>query len=533
MMRSVVIILTVALTTIASIFPSAGPAAHAFSAAAGRPGAVSGSAQGALQTDPALGYLRLVGGSKSEAEPRLAVGGSGNIFLAGITSSPNWPAPWPRRCADPFSATCSHAFLLKMSPDGNRVYYGVVLGGSWVEGVSGLAVDRAGNAYLTGTTSSPDFPTVHPLQARCAGPRGLCMDGFVVKLDPQGRVVYSTYLGGAQEDHPTGIAVDPRGDAYVAGYTYSANFPTVRAMQPHLRGHSDGFVAKIDPSGRRLLYSTYLGGSSEDGASGIAVDRLGQAYISGTTVSPDFRTSRRSFQSRVPGGNCGFFPCEHGFLVKLGTAGRFLAGTFVGTPSGEVVNAVALDASGDAYVVGTTRSTGIPGSTVVGPGDKTLCGANGDMSPCNSAFATELTPWLDHKVYGLVLSGNGEDSAGAVAVDGQGQAVIGGSTYSSDFPTVNPIQAHSGGGECPVGRGGSSSCDGFVAAIVPQGRAVTFSTYLGGDGQDEVDSLALDRRGSVLVAGFTSSTTLAPGVSRPRSAGTIFLGRIDGVLAGR
>jgi hypothetical protein len=156
------------------------------------------------------------------------------------------------------------------------------------------------------------------------------------------------------------------------------------------------------------------------------------------------------------------------------------------------------------------------------------------MSPCNSAFIVELTPWLDHKVYGLVLSGDGEDSAGAVAVDARGRAIMGGSTFSSDFPTVNPIQAHTGGGACEVGKGGSAPCDGFVTVIAPRGRAVTFSTYLGGDGQDSVESVAPAPQGGILVSGTTWSTNLIPGPPQPpSSAPRIFLGRIDGVLAGR
>jgi len=485
----------------------------------------------ALAARPALSYLRLVGGSKAEQGARAAVGGSGNVFLAGTTSSPDWPAPWPHACALIPSGSCAHAFLTKLSPDGTHVWYSMVLGGSRQETVTGLALDGAGNAYLTGTTSSADFPTVYPLQPRCGGLADSCADGFVAKIDPRGHVTYSTFLGGHGDDRPSAVAVDRFGNAYIAGSTTSANFPVKHAMQPRPGGKHDGFVTKLSASGRQLLYSTYLGGSQEDGASAIAVDRLGQAYIAGNTDTPDFRTSARSLQPHFLGGVCIFFPCDDVFVTKLGTAGRFLAGTFLATRANDVGNAIAVDRWDNVYVAGSTGASRIPSTQETVTSGKHYCGEEGDIFPCQTAFVVELTPWLDHLAYSRMLRGNGLDRADSLAVDAGGAVVVGGYTESTDFPTVQPIQAVTGGGECGEGKGGSAPCDGFVAAISPHGRSVTFSTYVGGNGQDDVESVALDRRGGILLAGTTWSSNLTGATSAPPSlAPKIFLGRIGNVL---
>ena len=143
----------------------------------------------------------------------------------------------------------------------------------------------------------------------------------------------------------------------------------------------------------------------------------------------------------------------------------------------------------------------------------------------------ELTPWLDHLVYSRMLRGNGLDRADALAVDAGGAVLVGGYTESTDFPTVQPIQSATGGGECSEGKGGSATCDGFVATISARGRAVTFSTYVGGNGQDDVESVAVDRPGAVFLAGTTWSGNLTSAASAPPSpAPRIFLGRIDNVL---
>lgn len=489
------------------------------------------AAAGASQSAPSLAFVRLIG--EAAGAPHVAVGGGGNVILAGMTASRRWPSDWTAPCHLPNTGICTHVYVLKMDSQGTHTYYSAVMGGTGGEQVTGLAVDAAGNAYVTGTTGSSDFPAVHALRRYCGGAaRRTCSqqspDGFVVKLDPHGRTVYSTYLGGRGADVPTGIAVGRWGDVYVTGYTLSPDFPIVHAIQRRSGGEEDGFVTRINRSGSRLLYSTYLGGSDNDVPEGIAVAPRGEAFVTGGTLSANFRTSRFAVQPRYIGGQGPFDRAGDGFLVKLGTAGRFLAGTFIGSAGDDRGNAVAVDGSGRPYVAGATTGV-LPRSVVMGDRDKPLCGANGDIEACYAAFVYELTPSLNRPIYTDVLSGNGADDAGAIAVDGHGRAVIGGSTESSNFPTVHPTQVTIGGGACPVGKGGSTPCDGFVAAVGPGGISVTFSTYLGGNGDDSVASLALDRQGAAEIAGYTDSTNLAT-VSGHASTGT-FLARINHVFS--
>jgi Beta-propeller repeat len=514
-MRTIALRLAAILTiSCAGIGVSPGPASS-FQESGQQPHLVAG---------PTLGFLRLFGGTKAETSGRVAVGGSGNIFLTGSTTSPNWPTPTKASCA------CSRAFLIKLSADATRIYYAVVLGGSRPTYVANVAVDPAGNAYLTGLTASPDFPTVRPLQAHCRAPNPKsCSTGFVTKIDPKGNIAYSTFLGGKGPDYPSAIVVDAAGEAYVAGETKSPNFPTVHAVQPHLRGPSDGFVAKIDAAGKHSLYSTYLGGSKDDSINGLAVDRLGQAYLTGTTDSKDFRTSPRAVQSNFVGGNCNFFACGDAFVVKLGTVGRFLAGTFIGTPADEAGNGVAVDTRGNVYAAGYTGSARIPATRAAPPTGKALCGSEGDVLACESAFVVELTPRLDRLIYSRDLAGNGLDTVDGIAVDTHGAAVIGGYTESDNFPVVNPIQPATGGGDCSEAKGNVVPCDGFVAVIAPGGGAITFSTYLGGNKEDLVAAVATDGRGNTLVAGTTWSPNFPSGGATTLSLPKVFLARITGI----
>jgi len=472
---------------------------------------------------PNLGYVRLFGGARTEYGVSVAVGGTGNVFLAGTTTSPDWPVAWKVGCAQ---APCPHAFLIKLRPDGTAAYFSLALGGSRTTEVGGLTVDAAGNAYLTGTTSSPDFPTVRAYQSRCGGsPGAACNDGFIAKVDSRGTLIYSSFLGGRGPDSPSSIALDRQGDIYVAGQTRSPDFPVTHALQPRLRGGADGFVTKLDPNGRRLLYSTYLGGTKDDRIAGIAVDRSGEAYVAGTTDSPDLRMSPHSVQRHFIGGDCTFYRCRDAFVIKLGTAGRFLTGTFLATPADDAANAITLDGAGNVYVAGSTGSARIPSVRAMPPLHKILCGSEGAVAPCESAYVVELARGLGRLLYSRILAGNGLDSANALAVNATGNVVVAGYTESSNFPTVSPVQAASGGGQCPEAKGNVVPCDGFVAVIGPLNSRVRFSTYLGGNEWDTITSLALNGHGTVFLAGTTMSTNFATtaALSLPKA----FLGRID------
>jgi len=264
--------------------------------------------------------------------------------------------------------------VTKLNATGDALVYSTYLGGSGFDDGSGIAVDSQGNAYVTGGTTSTNFPTKNPLQATFGG--GI-VDAFVTKLNATGdALVYSTYLGGSDSDGGRSIAVDSSGNAYVTGYTTSTNFPTKNPLQATNRGGdlfgTDAFVTKLNATGDALVYSTYLGGSDGDGGSDIAVDSQGNAYIIGGTGSGDFPT-KNPFQATSGGG--GNFS-GGAFVTKLNATGEALVySTFFGASDGNSGSGIAVDNQGNAYVTGVARSTNFPTKN---PFQATKGGGEGD-----------------------------------------------------------------------------------------------------------------------------------------------------------
>jgi uncharacterized repeat protein (TIGR01451 family) len=318
--------------------------------------------------------------------------------------------------------------VTKLTPAGNALDYSTYLGGNGWDSGSGIAVDGAGSAYVTGATSSTNFPTQSAYQATNQG----YYNAFVTKLTPAGNaLVYSTYLGGSNSyDAAYGIAVDAAGSAYVTGYADSINFPTQSAYQAAYQGGpSDAFVTKLTPSGNALVYSTYLGGSGEDWGYGIAVDSAGSAYVTGHTDSADFPT-QSPYEATLQGG-------PNAFVTKLTPAGNALVySTYLGGSGWDYGYAVAVDAAGSAYVTGETSSRDFPTQSAY---QATLQAGDVDV------FVTKLTPTGNALVYSTYLGGS--DVAYAIAVDAAGSAYVTGTTYSADFPTQSPYQATYQGGE--------------------------------------------------------------------------------------
>ncbi len=351
--------------------------------------------------------------------------------------------------------------------------YSTYLGGSDFDVGLGIAVDFMDNTYVTGFTCSTNFPTANAFQATLGG----SCDVFVTKLNPAGSaLLYSTYLGGSGFDAGLGITVDRFGNAYVAGDTDSSDFPTANPVQATLGGGCDAFVTKLNRTGSALLYSTYLGGSGLDFARGITVDRFGNAYVTGETVSPDFPTAN-PLQANL-GGDL------DAFVTKLNPAGSaLLYSTFLGGSDRDVGFGIAADRFGNAYVTGETFSIDFP---TANPLQVSLAG---DLD----AFVTKLNPAGSALLYSTYLGGSGTDVANAIAVDQFGNAYVAGETFSPDFPTANPLQAILVGG-----------LDAFVTKLNPAGSALLFSTYLGGSGDDEAFGIAVGNV-NVYVTGLTDS----------------------------
>ncbi len=468
-----------------------------------------------LVIDPILAYSTYLGGSREEPFSvtgngddlgrGIAVDTAGNAYVTGYTGSHHFPTT-----AGAFQPTFGggqyDAFVTKLDPTGSALVYSTYLGGNGgIYGI-GIAVDAAGNAYVTGAASA-DFPTT-PGAFQTAFAGGFGLDAFVTKLNPTGSaLVYSTYLGGSGSDSSRGIAVDADGNAYVTGYA-GPGFPTTpAAFQPAYGGGNEGdaFVAKLNPAGSALVYSTFLGGSSGESANGIAVDADGNAYVTGSTNSTNFPTTAGAFQPRLNQGLCraysGQVPCSDVFVTKLDATGSaMIYSTYLGGTLGEGSSGIAVDASGNAYVAGVTDSTNFP--TTAGAfqpriSDRSTCfdPYTGGYVPCayNDAFVTKLDPTGSALVYSTYL-GDNSSSVGGIAVDAAGNAYVTGSTSSPNFPTT-PGTLQSTLRVAP---------DAFVTKLHPSGSALVYSTYLGGGNYDGGSGIAVDAAGSAYVTGYTN-----------------------------
>jgi photosystem II stability/assembly factor-like uncharacterized protein len=235
-----------------------------------------------LVIDPVLSYSTYLGGNDNDNGSGIAVDASGNAYIAGATSSFDFPVTVSLQ---PVPIESFNAFITKLNATGTALIYSTVLGGNNADIGFDMAIDAAGNAYVTGDTFSNDFPMMNPIQSTSAGSD----EAFITKLNSTGSaLVYSTYLGGSGSEIGQAIAVDAGGSAYVTGFTASNNFPTANALQPVFGGMRDSFITKLNPAGTAFVYSTYLGDIGRDSGSGIAVDSAGNAYVVGSTNSPNF-----------------------------------------------------------------------------------------------------------------------------------------------------------------------------------------------------------------------------------------------------
>lgn len=444
-----------------------------------------------LIIDPVLSYSTYLGGSTgSTLGNAIAVDASGNAYIAGLTNCTDFPTT-PNAFQTTFGDG-GDAFITKLAPSGSTLVYSTYLDGTGGAEAYGIAVDASGAAYVTGETSSSDFPTLNPVQGALAS--GALLNAFISKLDPSGAaLVYSTYYGGSGTNTAYAIAVDASGDAYVAGRTLTG-FPTVNALQSTYGGNGDAFVVKLNPAGTAVTYATYLGGSESDYATSIAVDSGGNAYIAGQTVSTDFPT-QTPFQP-ANGTLTGT-----AFAAKLNASGSALVySTYLGGSTSEIANAIAVDGSGDAFVGGETGSTNFPTHN---PLQATNAAAAGGGS---NGFIAEFNPAGSALVYSSYLGGSTTDEITGVALDSAGNTYVGGITSSADFPTVNPL---------PVSDGGLAA-NSIIAEISVGGSALLFSSHFGSNsigqttmttGENTIAAIAVDASGSVYVTGATNAAT--------------------------
>jgi uncharacterized repeat protein (TIGR01451 family) len=383
-----------------------------------------------LVIDPVFSnFVTPLNGSGDDIGHTIGVDGAGNVYIAGSTTSTDFIGTIIPGGVQSNPGGDRDGFVAKVDPTGTTLLYSTYLGGNGLEEVEGIAVDAAGNAYLTGYTFSSNFPGVTgtSLQSSNAGGR----DAFVVKLSPTGStLLYATYLGGTGSDLASGIAIDGSGNAYVTGATNSTDFPGVAtgALQPHnAGGDHDAFVAKINATGTAIVYATYLGGSGDDDANTVAVDTAGNAWVAGGTCSTNFPVTAGALAAVNPGADCGNFLYD-GFVSKLNPLGTaFLYSTFLGGAANDVAQGLAIDTAGNAYVTGFTDSSAFTGVTA------------GSAQPANpggyAAFLTKINPAGNATVYSTFLGGGGTFGNG-ITIDSATNAYVIGTTGGS-FPVVN------------------------------------------------------------------------------------------------
>jgi len=446
-----------------------------------------------LVIDPPLDYSTYLGGTSADEGIAIAVDSGGNAYVTGVTIPPKFPTT--PEAFQPAVANGPDAYVTKLNATGSAVY-STHLGGTGVDEGFGIAVDSTGNAYVTGQTSSPNFPTTPgAFQPAFAGGG---FDTFVTKLNAAGSaLVYSTYLGGTSFDFGFRIAVDSAGNAYATGYTDSRNFPTTPgAFQRAVGGALDAFVTKLNATGSALVYSTYLGGTGAEYDLGIAVDSGGNAYVTGHTDSRNFPTTPDAFQPALAG-------ADDAFVTKLNATGSALVySTYLGGTSADQGFRIAVDSAGNAYVTGFTDSPDFPTT----PGAFQSALANGP-----DAFVTKLNATGSALVYSTYLGGTSADQGFGIAVDSAGNAYVTGVTGSPNFPTTP------GAFQSAVANGP----DAFVTKLNATG-ALVYSTYLGGTGADQGFGIAVDSAGNAYVTGQTSSPNFptTPGVFQPALAGS-------------
>jgi uncharacterized repeat protein (TIGR01451 family) len=429
-----------------------------------------------LLIDPAVLFSTYLGGNEQEPGEGaygVAVDKEGCTYVTGYTSAPDFPV---QNALQPTLLGTTNAFITKYKKGGRELDYSTYLGGSDVDFGTGIALDGQGNVYLSGYTSSKDFPVVNGFQSTLNG----IQNAFVTKLNPTGNgIVYSTYLGGSALDAASAVAVDGAGSAFVTGSATSEDFPVRNAVQPALGGVMNAFIAKLSPSGSSLIYSTYLGGSSQDAGNAIALGSNGAAYITGNTDSPDLPV-KNAFQPRLANAQ----GIRDAFVAKLNGAGSDIDYcTYLGGNLDDFGSAIAVDRQGSAFVTGTTFSGDFPVLNALQPG---LLGTA-------NCFITRFAPDGRSLVFSTYLGGSGYDYSSAITLGGQGDLTVSGATTSANFPVQNPIQ--------PLYAGNT---DAFLSTLSSNGSVLKFSSFIGGINADFSNAVAAGKGGTSL-AGVTMS----------------------------
>jgi hypothetical protein len=491
-----------------------------------------------LVIDPVLVYSTFLGSPDNndfdEGGPYMAADADGNTYITGDSDSLNYPVKNPFQ-AQHASGDDSDAVITKLNTTGTALVYSTYLGGTGEDTGQSIAVDSSGSAYITGYTCSSDFPvTAGAYQTALTVPAGCSnfgnLDVFVTKLAPSGSsLAYSTYYGGSVSQNASNIAVDASGNAYVIGFTTSPDLPVSSgAVQATYGGtgplgFGDAFAAKFNPAGSGLVYGTYIGGSGDDGAYGLAVDTKGDAYIGGFTASTNFPVTAGVVQTVFGGSSPDGY--GDGFVVKLNpTATKLSYSTYLGGAGDDGVYALAIDKHGNAYVTGYTESANFPVTKkayqVVYDGGPTGTGSDAIVTKLNKDATA-----LDYSTY---VGGDGDDYGLSLVLGTKGLVWVTGGTLSPNFPTTPGAFQRIYGGTLD-GYGG----DAFLLSLAADGSKLGYATYIGGTGDDTGETV-LSVKDNLYIGGNTTSpnfpVTAGAYQTQCKSDGLCLGGAIDGFV---
>lgn len=427
-----------------------------------------------LIIDPiVMAYSTYLGGGGDDQAFAMAVDISGNVFISGTTYSTDFPTDDAYQGT--FKGVDQDAFLTKFTSTG-LVSFSTFFGGTDMDSGEGVALDSNGRIYITGITGSTDFPTKGAYQSAFGGGD---QDAVLTIFTSSGdSLINSTYLGGDDTDKGYALALDDAKNVYITGRTDSTNFPAVSAYQSSHGGGKDAFVAKFSTLGAGLDYSTYLGGSADETAYGIAVYGS-HAIVTGRTASSGF-PKKNEYQTTFGGGT------YDAFVTKLSTQGKNLIfSTFLGGSSNDTGYGIVVDTNGSVYIAGGTVSSDFP----------TLNAYQDNNGGSSDAFVAKFASSGTTMEFSTYLGGSETDAAAHIALNNAGSLAITGHTSSSDFPLVNAYQSNYMGAQ-----------DAFASILSPNGAALNFSTLLGGNDLDTARSIGSDGNGNIFVAGYTSST---------------------------
>ncbi|MGC2477449.1 MAG: choice-of-anchor D domain-containing protein [Candidatus Sulfotelmatobacter sp.] len=453
-----------------------------------------------LVIDPVLVYSTYLGGSGTDQPAGITVDSTGSVYIAGSTDSPNFPLA----TLGSLPAGVDHVFVTKLDPTGSNLVYSDYIGGSNEDFGYALTLDNANDVYVTGSTESGDFPVVNPYQSSLPG----VYSGFLTKISADGSsLLYSTYLGGNAYDQPSSISINSAGEAYVAGFTSSQNFPMSNAYQPTVSPNQGGvygvygFVTKFSADGSSLAYSTYFAGNSNVPTCpqvtcwpsplsliyGIAVDSNDNAYVAGITNTYNFPATQGAYLTT----DSAPLNTMVSFASKFSSVGSLDYSTYLYGASGASaqVAAIAVDGSGSAYVTGEAPSDGTFPIT-----STTICDPSIYFGACGYAFITKFDPTGSTLQYSTFLGPYNGAFPHAIAVDQNNDAYVLSLTSSPSFTTQNGIEGY------------TNPDDLLIAEIDPAASTELFATYLGGSGAQFPAGIAVDSTGGIYVGGQTLST---------------------------